>query len=140
MFLFGKKPENLSRRRVFPPGSTVGLPDDAFFRQEALSGLPTMRFFAREHFRGSRRCVFSSGSTFGNPDSAFFRQDALSGILGQTLAEHFHLLCPPVFARRAADVLLEDTVEVLGILEAQFVGNLGERFGCTRHQFLGLVY
>jgi hypothetical protein len=65
----------VSRHSIFSPKSPFGLPDDAFFRQDALSGVPMERFFVRTHFRESRRSVFSPGSTFGNPDRAFFRQD-----------------------------------------------------------------
>ena len=75
----------VSRQSIFSPKSPFGLPDDAFFRQDALSGVPMERFFVRTHFRESRRSVFSPGSTFGNPDRVFFRQEALSG----TPTQHF---------------------------------------------------
>ena len=75
----------VSRHSIFSPKSPFGLPDDAFFRQEALSGVPTEHFFAGKHFRESRRSIFSPGSTFGSPDGAFFRREALSG----TPTEHF---------------------------------------------------
>ena len=69
----------VSRHSIFSRKSPFGLPDDAFFRQDALSGVPTERFFVRTYFRESRRSIFSPGSTFGNPDRVFFRQEALSG-------------------------------------------------------------
>ena len=82
---FAKKSFRASRRCVFSSGRTFGSPDGAFFRQDALSGVPMERFFVRTHFRESRWSVFSPGSTFGSPDGAFFRREALSG----TPTEHF---------------------------------------------------
>ena len=73
-----KKCRRESRQCVFSPGSTFGSDDRACFRQEALSGAPTMRVFVGKHFREPRRCVFSPGSTFGSDDRACFRQEASS--------------------------------------------------------------